>query len=156
VEPVEQSTTTTEQEICEQHFITHTTQQKDGRFVFRLPTKMDPKQHGSARLAAERRLHAIVRRLERDPELKFLYHNSMRKYKRLDNWYQVKTQEGKKHVSVYQFSRLQGNMSYHKSLDYYGIQKMIFSREEQHHTGANNKIHSKYKTKGASHYSFNI
>ena len=41
VEPVEPSTMTTEQQVCEQHFITHTTQQDDGRFVFRLPTKMD-------------------------------------------------------------------------------------------------------------------
>jgi len=33
VEPVEQPTMTTEQQECKQHFITHTTQQKDGRFV---------------------------------------------------------------------------------------------------------------------------
>jgi len=37
VEPVMQSTMTTGQQSCEQHFITHTTQQ-DGRFVVRLPT----------------------------------------------------------------------------------------------------------------------
>jgi len=43
VEPVETSTMTTEQQFCEQHFITHTTQKDDGRFVFRLPTKMDHK-----------------------------------------------------------------------------------------------------------------
>ena len=42
VEPVEQWTMKTEQQFCEQHFITHTTQQKDGRFVVRLPTKLDP------------------------------------------------------------------------------------------------------------------
>ena len=69
VEPMEQSTMTAEQQACEQHFLTHTTQQQDGRFVVRLPTKMKPKQLGSSHLSAERRLHAIERRLERDPEL---------------------------------------------------------------------------------------
>jgi len=42
LEPLKQSTMTTEQQFCEQHFITHTTQQQDGRFFVRLPTKMDP------------------------------------------------------------------------------------------------------------------
>jgi len=41
VEPVEQSTMTAEQQACEQHFSTHTTQQ-DGRYVVKLPTKMIP------------------------------------------------------------------------------------------------------------------
>ena len=67
---MEQSTMTAEQQACELHFITHTTKQQDGRFV-RLPTKLDPKKLGSSRLSAERSLHAIERRLERDPELKF-------------------------------------------------------------------------------------
>ena len=48
---------TKEQQACEQHFITHTTEQDDGESVVRLPTKMDPKQLGSSRLSAERRLH---------------------------------------------------------------------------------------------------
>jgi len=122
---MEQSTMTTEQQVCEQHFITHATQQQDGRFVVRLPTKMDPKQLGSSCLSAERRLHAIERRLERDPEFKVQYHNFMRKYKGLDHRDPLNSQEGKKHPSVYQSSILQGNMFHHKSSDYYGIQQMI-------------------------------
>jgi len=50
---MEQSAMTTEQEACEQHFITHTTQQQDGRFDVRLPKKMYPKQLGSSRVSAE-------------------------------------------------------------------------------------------------------
>jgi len=64
VEAVEQSTMTAEQQACEQHFITHTTQQQDGRFVVKLPTKMDPKQLRSSCLSAEQRLHATECRLE--------------------------------------------------------------------------------------------
>ena len=52
VENVEQSTMSTEQQACKENFVTRTTQQ-DGRFVVRLPTKMDPKQLGSSRLSAE-------------------------------------------------------------------------------------------------------
>jgi len=80
VEPVEQSTMTMEQQACEQHFITHTTQQKDGRFVVRLPTNWVPKQLGTSRLSAERRLHEIERRLEREPELKVQYHIYLKEY----------------------------------------------------------------------------
>jgi len=70
VETVEQSTITAEQRACEEHFITNTTQQPDGRFVVKLPTTMEPKQLGTSRLSAERRLHEIERRLERNPKLK--------------------------------------------------------------------------------------
>jgi len=35
---------TTKQQVYELHFITHTTQQQDGIFVVRLPTKLDRKK----------------------------------------------------------------------------------------------------------------
>jgi hypothetical protein len=107
VEPVEASTMTTEQQVCEQNFITHTTQQPDGRFVVRLPTKMDPKQLGSPRLAAERRLHIFERRLEQEHKDQYQYF--MRKSKGLDHRDPVNSQEGKKHATVYQSTSLQGN-----------------------------------------------
>jgi hypothetical protein len=96
VESVEPSTMTAEQQACEKHFLTHTTQRSDGRFVVRLPTKIEPNQLGASRLSAERRLHAIERRLDRDPDLKVQYHNFMRKYKELDHRDPVNSQEGKK------------------------------------------------------------
>jgi len=73
----------------------------------RMPTKMDPKQLGSSLLAAERRLHAIERRLEQ--ELKDEYHYFMRKSKGLNHWDPVNSQEGMKHATGYQSSSLQGN-----------------------------------------------
>ena len=86
---------TTEEQVCEQHFVTHKTQQQDGRFVVRLPTKMETRQRGSTRLSAERRLHAIERRLERVPDLKVQYHNFMKEYEELGHVEPVKYQEGK-------------------------------------------------------------
>jgi hypothetical protein len=62
------------------NIFSHTTQQPDGRFVVRLPIKGEPNQLGTSRLSAERRLHAIERWLERDPELKVQYHNFMKEY----------------------------------------------------------------------------
>ena len=95
VEQVEQFTMTTEQKSCEDHFLTHTTQQPDGKFMVKLPTKMDPTQLGASRLSAERRLHTIERRLERDPDLKVQYHNFMKEYEELGNMEPVTPQEGK-------------------------------------------------------------
>jgi len=78
VEEVEQSYMRAEQHSCEQHFISNKIQQHDGRFVVRLPTKMDPKQLGSSRLSAERKLHALERRLEKQPDFKVQYHLFMK------------------------------------------------------------------------------
>jgi len=86
---------------------------------------MDPKELGSSRLSAERRLHVIERRLERDPELKDQYHNFTKEYEELGHKEPMNSQEGKKHATVYQSSSLQGNNFHHKSSDYYGIQQMI-------------------------------
>jgi len=56
---------------------------------------MDPKQLGSSCLSAERRLHAIERRLEREPELKVQYHNFMKEYIKLGHMEPVKSQVGR-------------------------------------------------------------
>jgi hypothetical protein len=50
MESMEQSTITAEQKACKDYFLTHTTQQPDGRFVVKLPTKMEPTQLGTSRL----------------------------------------------------------------------------------------------------------
>jgi hypothetical protein len=56
---------------------------------------MESHQLGTSRLSAERRLHAIERRLERDPELKVQYYNFMKEYEDLGHMEPVKSQEGK-------------------------------------------------------------
>ena len=86
---------TSEQHACEYHFITTTTQGPDGRFVVRLPIKTDPKQLGASRLSAERRLHAIERRLEKQPDLKTQYHDFMKEYEELGHMKPVKPQQSK-------------------------------------------------------------
>jgi hypothetical protein len=95
VESVEQSTMTADQQACEEHFLTHTIQQPNGRFVVKLPTKMEPNQLAASRLSAERRLHATERRLERDPQLKVQCHSFMKEYEDLGHMEPVKSQERK-------------------------------------------------------------
>jgi hypothetical protein len=56
---------------------------------------MEPNQLGTSRLSAERRLHAVESRLEKDPELKVQYHSFMKKYEDLGHMEPVKSQEGK-------------------------------------------------------------
>lgn len=86
---------TAEQQACEQHFISNTVQQHDGRFVVRLPRKMDPKWLGFSRLSAERRLHAMECRLEKHPDLKVQYHKFMKEYEDLGHMKHIKTQKTK-------------------------------------------------------------
>jgi hypothetical protein len=56
-----------------------------------------PANHHFTKLvvSAERRLHAIERRLERDPELKVQYHNFVKVYKDLGHMEPVNSQNGK-------------------------------------------------------------
>jgi hypothetical protein len=56
---------------------------------------MEPKFIGTF-FSSERRLPAIERRLERDPELKVQYHSFTRKSEELDHRDPVISQEGKK------------------------------------------------------------
>jgi hypothetical protein len=73
----------------------HTTHQTDGRFVVKLPSKMNRTHLGTSCLSAELRLHAIGRRLERNPDLKSQYHNFMKEYEELGHMEPVTSQEVK-------------------------------------------------------------
>jgi len=100
VETVEQSTITAEQKACEKHFLINTTQQPDGRFVVKLPTKMEPTQLGTSRLSAEHRLHAIERKLRRGPKLKVQDCNFMKKHEEIS---QKKSVKFRQRTEIYYF-----------------------------------------------------
>jgi hypothetical protein len=63
--------------------------------VVKLPTKVDPTHLGTSRLSSGRRLHAIERRLERDPNLKSQYHNFMKEYEELGHMEPVTSHKSK-------------------------------------------------------------
>jgi len=123
VKPVEPSTITTEQQECKQRVITRKTQQDDGVYVVRLPTKMDPKQLGTSRLAAERRLRIFEQRMEQ--ELKNQYHYFMRKSKRTRS--QRSSDFPRRDEICYCLPFVQSSRKYfpRQRLVYYGIQQLI-------------------------------
>jgi hypothetical protein len=57
-------------------------------------------QLGKSRLSTERRSHAVERRLERDPDLKFHY-NFMKKHEEIDHIEAVTSQQGSIHVTIH-------------------------------------------------------
>jgi hypothetical protein len=97
--------------------------------------EVDPKQLGSSRPSAERRLLAIERRQEK--ELKFQDHNFIKKCEQLGHMETVKSQEGGKHATSYRIIKSSRN-------------------QEQHRPDTTNRRHSEHKRKGASHNSVYI
>ena len=93
-EQVELTSMTCEQALCERHFVTHTIQQSDGRFVVRLPFKIEPTELGTSRRMAENRLLAIERRLEKNCELNTQYHQFMQDYEAAGHMEPVQPQTG--------------------------------------------------------------
>jgi hypothetical protein len=57
---------------------------------------MELDQLGTSHLTAERRLHTIESRLERDPDLEVKYHKFMKEYEDLGHMEPVNFQRGKK------------------------------------------------------------
>jgi hypothetical protein len=98
---------TPEQQACEEHFLTQTTQQPNGRYIVRLPTKGETNQLGNSRLSVERRLHAIQRRQKQDSEHK-VHYNFMKKHEELAHREPVNSHGGR-NLTVYiiQFLRRQ-------------------------------------------------
>ncbi|XP_062716636.1 uncharacterized protein LOC115260563 [Aedes albopictus] len=71
---------TEEEQRCEQHFAEHTVRDESGKFIVRLPFRLDPNQLGESRPMAEKRLLHIERKLDRNPKLKSEYHEFIREY----------------------------------------------------------------------------
>jgi len=94
VEAVEPTTMSPEQQACEQHFIDHTIQQQDGRYMVRFPLKTEPTELGTSRRMAENRLLSLERRMDRSPELKLQYHNFMRDYEAAGHMQPVQPYQG--------------------------------------------------------------
>jgi hypothetical protein len=87
VESVEPSTMPPEQQACEQHFITHTLQRRNGRFGVRLPLKAQPNQLGTSHRSAERR--------QKQSEHK-VHYNFMKKHEELAHREPVNSRRGRK------------------------------------------------------------
>ncbi|XP_055836609.1 uncharacterized protein LOC129905206 [Episyrphus balteatus] len=71
---------TTEQKMCEDHFVENTKLLPTGRFEVKLPFKSSPNSLGSSFETAKRRFLALERKLSRNTELKAMYMDFMKEY----------------------------------------------------------------------------
>ncbi|KMQ87858.1 bel12-ag transposon polyprotein [Lasius niger] len=78
IEDIEDRNEVNQLDPCEQHF-TSTVLQQDGRYVVSLP-KNSKISLGNSRDMAQKRLLAIERRLQKQPELREAYHDYLNEY----------------------------------------------------------------------------
>ncbi|XP_011705550.1 PREDICTED: uncharacterized protein LOC105460749, partial [Wasmannia auropunctata] len=71
---------TREESLCEEEFRDTHYRMADGKFVVRLPCREEPDCLGDSREFALKRLHSILRRLDRDPKLKTHYTECVQEY----------------------------------------------------------------------------
>lgn len=72
-----------EDDACEQKFRNTVTRNEEGRYIVRLPFKIDPKMLGNSLQAATKRFYNLERRFEKHLELKGNYSSFMAEYIRL-------------------------------------------------------------------------
>ncbi|CAH2101076.1 unnamed protein product [Euphydryas editha] len=74
---------TSEERVCEEHFLANTYRNDDGRFVVLMPFKQDPKELGNSNIMAKTRFLSLERRFNRDPVFKNRYLDFMHEYEDL-------------------------------------------------------------------------
>lgn len=78
-------TATTEQEECENHFLTTHRRDESGRYVVQLPLKAEALQLPDSRSLALRRFYALEAKLSRNPDLKVQYDAFIDEYESLNH-----------------------------------------------------------------------
>ncbi|XP_061709219.1 uncharacterized protein LOC133519245 [Cydia pomonella] len=68
---------------CEQHFVTHTYRDDNGRFHVRLPLVTEPDCLGNSYRLAKKRFFALEKRFKRNPDLKAAYEQFINEYAEL-------------------------------------------------------------------------
>ncbi|XP_055711552.1 uncharacterized protein LOC129806804 [Phlebotomus papatasi] len=78
-----QTVLSSEEQLCEKHFLENTTRDEHGRFIVRLPTRDNLHSIGDSKQTAFKRFLCVERRLQRNPALKEKYVEFMREYESL-------------------------------------------------------------------------
>ncbi|XP_055633016.1 uncharacterized protein LOC129773434 [Toxorhynchites rutilus septentrionalis] len=66
---------TEEEQMCEEHFRSHTTRGSDGRYIVKLPFRKDPSSIGATRYSALQQYRALLRKLTKNVDQQRLYEN---------------------------------------------------------------------------------
>ncbi|XP_018371197.1 PREDICTED: uncharacterized protein LOC108766413, partial [Trachymyrmex cornetzi] len=89
-----------EEQLCENHFKTHVQRNSDGRFIVALPRR-DDIILGDSYKTALKRLLALERRFERQPEIKRDYVSFMQQYKKLGHMSQIEENRPNRAKDIY-------------------------------------------------------
>ena len=80
-------------DICEQHFLSSTQRDSDGRFIVTIPFKDEVNELGNSLKLAEKRLLSMERKRERHPELDKKYLEFMQDYQEQKHMIQILEEE---------------------------------------------------------------
>ncbi|CAG9118035.1 unnamed protein product [Plutella xylostella] len=101
--------TVSEERACEDHFLSTTYRNEEGRFVVSMPLKEDPNKLGDSYFMAKSRFSSLERRFQRDPIYKQRYIEFIDEYEKLGHMTKNTTK----------VSSNQGNVNYY--LPHHGI-----------------------------------
>lgn len=92
---------TKEEQLCENHFVTNTVRNENGRYIVKLPIKTESFELGNSRQTALRRFMQLEQRFERTPSLKENYVQFMREYLELGHMQEAgPLPHGKQHYYI--------------------------------------------------------
>ncbi|CAH2088129.1 unnamed protein product [Euphydryas editha] len=92
---------TPDEQKCQEFYRATTSRRKDGRYVVRLPFRIEDPQFNNTRAIAEIKFISLERRLQNNIELKQQYTDVINEYLQLDHMRPVKEDDSKKKVAVY-------------------------------------------------------
>ncbi|XP_045446031.1 uncharacterized protein LOC123654111 [Melitaea cinxia] len=92
---------TPDEQKCEEFYKTTTSRQEDGRYVVRLPFRIEDPQFENTRAIAEMKFKSLEKRLQKNKKLKQQYTDVINEYLQLDHMRLVKEGDNKKKVAVY-------------------------------------------------------
>ncbi len=84
---------TPDENECEQHFIKTHTRNQQGKYIVRLPLKMDASLLGNSLGRAQACVRGIINKLKRDDNYKQLYMDFMKEYAQLGHMVPVPAEE---------------------------------------------------------------
>ncbi|XP_044754984.1 uncharacterized protein LOC123313938 [Coccinella septempunctata] len=93
IQPTSTSHLTSDEQECENHFVSNHSRLSSGKYVVRLPLKSSIDVLGSSRQRAFRCLQALIRKFDNDPDYSLLYHQFLDEYELLQHMQPVSSEK---------------------------------------------------------------
>ncbi|XP_044745295.1 uncharacterized protein LOC123307142 [Coccinella septempunctata] len=93
IQPTSTSHLTSDEQECENHFVSTHSRLSSGKYMVRLPLKSSIDVLGSSRQRAFRCLQALIRKFDKDPDYSLLYHQFLDEYELLQHMQPVSSEK---------------------------------------------------------------